>query len=69
MNSKELLAAIPYNQIKGELPEQIKHLTIDSRDIQPDSLFVCIAGYTVDGHDFAQRAADQGATVIVAENR
>ena len=67
MNSKELLAAIPYNQIKGELPEQIKHLTIDSRDIQPDSLFVCIAGYTVDGHDFAQRAADQGATVIVAE--
>ena len=67
MNSKELLAAIPYKQIKGELPEQIKHLTIDSRDIQPDSLFVCIAGYTVDGHDFAQRAADQGAAVIIAE--
>jgi len=67
MNSKDLLAAIPYKQIKGKLPETLEHLTIDSRDIKAGSLFVCIAGYTVDGHNFAQQAADQGATVIVAE--
>ena len=67
MNSKDLLAAIPYKQIKGELPETLEHLTIDSRDIKTGSLFVCIAGYTVDGHNFAQQAADQGAAVIVAE--
>lgn len=67
MNSKDLLAAIPYKQIKGELPETFEHLTIDSRDIKAGSLFVCIAGYTVDGHNFAQQAADQGAAVIIAE--
>ncbi|ALS78105.1 UDP-N-acetylmuramoyl-L-alanyl-D-glutamate--2,6-diaminopimelate ligase [Planococcus kocurii] len=67
MNSKELLTAIPYKQIKGALPDRIEHLTIDSRDIKKDSIFVCITGYTVDGHDFAQQAADQGAAVIVAE--
>lgn len=67
MNSKDLLAAIPYKQIKGALPETVEHLTIDSRDIKAGSIFVCIAGYTVDGHDFAQQAANQGAAVIVAE--
>ncbi len=67
MNSKELLSAIPYKQLKGTLPEKIEHLTIDSRDIKADSMFICIVGYTVDGHDFAQQAANKGATLIVAE--
>ena len=30
-------------------------------------LFICIKGYTVDGHDYAQKAVDAGATVIVTE--
>ncbi|MCH4824847.1 UDP-N-acetylmuramoyl-L-alanyl-D-glutamate--2,6-diaminopimelate ligase [Planococcus halocryophilus] len=67
MNSKELLASIPYKQIKGPLPEHIEHLTIDSRDIKANSAFICITGYTVDGHDFAQQAANQGATLIITE--
>ncbi|MDJ1631701.1 Mur ligase domain-containing protein [Bacillus velezensis] len=28
---------------------------------------MCIKGYTVDGHDFAQKAAENGALAIVAE--
>lgn len=67
MNSNELLSAIPYKQLKGPLPEKIEHISINSRDIKADSLFICIVGYTVDGHDFAQQAANDGATLIVAE--
>ncbi len=30
-------------------------------------MFICINGYTVDGHQFAQAAVDNGASIIVAE--
>ncbi len=37
----------------------------DSRRVQPGAVFVCIRGGTVDGHDFAQKALDAGALLIV----
>lgn len=46
---------------------QIKQVEMDSRNVIPGSLFICIKGYTVDGHDFAQKAIDQGAAAIIAE--
>lgn len=46
---------------------QIKQVEMDSRNVSPGSLFICIKGYTVDGHDFAQKAIDQGAAAIIAE--
>jgi len=67
MNITQLLENMPYQKIEGVLPDNISHITMDSRDIKEDSLFVCIKGYTVDGHDFAEQAAVNGAVVIVAE--
>ncbi|WP_341202085.1 UDP-N-acetylmuramoyl-L-alanyl-D-glutamate--2,6-diaminopimelate ligase [Planomicrobium okeanokoites] len=67
MNSRELLENIPYKLLSGELPEKIEHITMDSRDAVPGSLFVCIEGYTVDGHDFAEQATKCGATLILSE--
>lgn len=67
MDTMQLLKNIAYRKISGSLPESIRHITMDSRDVTSDSLFVCIEGYTVDGHDFAQQAANCGATVILAE--
>ncbi|MGM0897708.1 MAG: UDP-N-acetylmuramoyl-L-alanyl-D-glutamate--2,6-diaminopimelate ligase [Bacillota bacterium] len=67
MDSKQLFYNIPISSIKGELPESISHMTMDSREIVQGSLFVCIEGYTVDGHDFAEQAVQQGASVILAE--
>lgn len=69
MDSKKLFEHIPIAAIKGELPDAIPHLTMDSRDIQPGSLFICIKGYTVDGHDFAAQAQAKGAAVILAERQ
>ncbi|WP_353626392.1 UDP-N-acetylmuramoyl-L-alanyl-D-glutamate--2,6-diaminopimelate ligase [Bacillus sp. JCM 19041] len=45
----------------------ITHLEMDSRLVEQGTLFFCINGYTVDGHDFAQQAIDKGAVAIVAE--
>ncbi|RHW39833.1 UDP-N-acetylmuramoyl-L-alanyl-D-glutamate--2,6-diaminopimelate ligase [Lysinibacillus yapensis] len=67
MYTEELLSVIPLKQIIGQIPNTIKDISIDSRSVQPKSLFICIKGETVDGHDFAQQAVDAGATVIVAD--
>ncbi|MED1015075.1 UDP-N-acetylmuramoyl-L-alanyl-D-glutamate--2,6-diaminopimelate ligase [Bacillus atrophaeus] len=45
----------------------ITSIEMDSREVKTGSLFVCVKGYTVDGHDFAQKAVENGATAIVAE--
>ena len=47
--------------------DNIKDIAIDSRSVQPKSVFICINGYTVDGHDYAQKAVDAGATIVVSE--
>ncbi|WP_229772428.1 UDP-N-acetylmuramoyl-tripeptide--D-alanyl-D-alanine ligase [Desulfovibrio porci] len=38
----------------------------DSREARPGALFVCVPGERVDGHDFAARAVEQGATAVLA---
>lgn len=67
MNTKLLIENIPYKFLQGPLPEKIDHITMDSREVRKGSLFICIKGYTVDGHDFAAQAAAQGAALILAE--
>jgi UDP-N-acetylmuramoyl-L-alanyl-D-glutamate-L-lysine ligase len=67
MITEEILSVIPMKQVIGQLPNTIKDISDDSRSVQPKSMFVCIKGYTVDGHDYAQDAVNQGATVVVAE--
>ena len=67
MYTEGILSALPQKRVVGQLPNNIKDITIDSRSVEPGTLFICIKGYTVDGHDFAQKAVEAGATVIVTE--
>ena len=67
MYAEELLSTIALKKIVGKLPNLVKDIAIDSRSVQPSTLFICIKGYTVDGHDYAQKAVDAGATIIVTE--
>lgn len=39
----------------------------NSQNVKQGSLFVCIKGYSVDGHDFAQAAVQKGAVAVLAE--
>ena len=39
----------------------------DSREVQVGALFCCLPGRSVDGHDFAARAAGAGAVALVVE--
>lgn len=66
MDTKNLLSVLPVKHIIGVLPSTVTDLAVDSRVINAGGLFVCIVGHTVDGHDFVQKAVDNGARVIVA---
>jgi UDP-N-acetylmuramoyl-tripeptide--D-alanyl-D-alanine ligase len=41
-------------------------VTVDSRTVEPGSLFVATYGERVDGHDFAAAAIEQGAVAVLA---
>lgn len=43
----------------------IKGIKINSKDIQPGDLFVCIMGVKVDRHDYIDEAVNNGASAIV----
>lgn len=40
---------------------------MDSRLAKPGSLFFCIKGYTVDGHQYVEEAIQNGAVAVIAE--
>lgn len=56
-----------YEVIQGDINQEISALTYDSREKKVDSLFVCIKGFTLDGHDKAQEAVGNGARAILVE--
>ncbi|MFC5773886.1 UDP-N-acetylmuramoyl-L-alanyl-D-glutamate--2,6-diaminopimelate ligase [Ectobacillus antri] len=67
MELHTLLACLhDFPALPAENPE-ITSIEMDSRQVKENSLFVCISGFTVDGHDYAQQAVVKGAAAIVAE--
>ena len=65
---QELLSKIEYTLI-GDFDgnAEIKSICRDSRLATADSIFVCIKGAAVDGHDFARSAYSKGARIFLAE--
>ena len=51
----------------GSLDVTICDITNDSTQVSRDSLFCCVVGDLVDGHDFAQEALNAGASALLVE--
>ena len=54
-------------EIRGEDEVEIADLAYDSRRIGSGTLFFCFAGEKSDGHEFASRAVELGASALVVE--
>ncbi|WP_286884352.1 UDP-N-acetylmuramoyl-L-alanyl-D-glutamate--2,6-diaminopimelate ligase [Aneurinibacillus sp. UBA3580] len=67
MQLDELLAPLALWRVVGDAKTEITGIEIDSRKVQPGDLFICLPGFTVDGHDFAAKAVSQGAVAILAQ--
>ena len=54
----------------GDAPSvEIRDLAYDTRAVRPGTLFFCIRGASVDGHDLASDAVAAGAVALVVERR
>lgn len=66
MKLHTLLKVLPFVKFPNDNPE-IQDIVQDNRKVTPGSLFICIQGLTVDGHRFAEDAANKGAVAILSE--
>jgi UDP-N-acetylmuramoyl-L-alanyl-D-glutamate--2,6-diaminopimelate ligase len=62
-----LLAEADWGRVAGEGSVEVGSLAYDSRKAGPGTLFFCVPGEKVDGHEFAGRAVEAGAVALVVE--
>jgi UDP-N-acetylmuramoyl-tripeptide--D-alanyl-D-alanine ligase len=62
---KDITKAVQGQLIFGDPKAIATQATIDSRHIDPKSIFFAIKGQRVDGHSYALQAAQQGASAVV----
>jgi UDP-N-acetylmuramoyl-L-alanyl-D-glutamate--2,6-diaminopimelate ligase len=67
MKLQSLIKSLPFYQLTSKENPDITSIENDHRQVKKGSLFICIKGYTVNGHTFAKAAAEKQAAAIVAE--
>ena len=67
MNLKEILVGLEGLKVRGNLDIQIDNLDKDSRNIKEKGLFIAIKGFDTDGHDFIEKAIEQGAIAVILQ--
>jgi UDP-N-acetylmuramoyl-L-alanyl-D-glutamate--2,6-diaminopimelate ligase len=64
----QLFAELPSPfRLDGVPDVSINGISIDSRAVKPGHLFVAMRGGSVDGHDYIQKALDNGAVAVVGD--
>ncbi|USB34499.1 UDP-N-acetylmuramoyl-L-alanyl-D-glutamate--2,6-diaminopimelate ligase [Paenibacillus sp. YPG26] len=63
----QLAAYLTASSIHGDGGVTVTGVQIDSRKVTSGDLFICLPGHTVDGHDYARQAADNGAAALVVQ--
>ena len=66
MELHELIAGVGA-LVRGERAVEVASLAYDSRKAGPGTLFFCVPGERVDGHEFAAGAVEAGAAALVVE--
>lgn len=67
MKLVDLLQGVNYELKNGSVDREINHIQYDSRKIKEGDIFVCLTGFEVDGHNYANSAIKNGAKVILCE--
>ena len=64
---KDILYKVSIEAVKGSTDIAINSIDFDSRKISLNDVFVAIRGSVSDGHNFIEKAVNQGAIAIVCE--
>lgn len=65
MTCRKLFGQLKYEIVQGSMDVEVSEVVMDSRKVSKDCLFICIEGYTFDGHSVAAKVAEEGASVLV----
>ncbi|MFP4127591.1 MAG: UDP-N-acetylmuramoyl-tripeptide--D-alanyl-D-alanine ligase [Desulfonatronovibrio sp.] len=69
MTLQEISVALKsVGDLNGYERTEVSSVQTDSRLVRPGDLFICLCGQTMDGHNFAGQAAENGAAAIVSHN-
>jgi UDP-N-acetylmuramoyl-L-alanyl-D-glutamate--2,6-diaminopimelate ligase len=68
MHLERVIAALAPADVLRRAPVEIGDLAYDARAVGPGTLFFCVPGSRVDGHDFAADAVAAGAVALVVEH-
>jgi UDP-N-acetylmuramoyl-L-alanyl-D-glutamate--2,6-diaminopimelate ligase len=65
---QNIFSEYSHSYLPSTIPDlPISGIAIDSRAVKPDYLFVAMKGGNVDGHDYIQKAIENGAAAIVGD--
>ena len=67
MKLSEILVNCNLLEIVGEKNLDILDISFDSRKVSEGTMFFAVKGTQVDGHDYIDKAIEQGASAIVCE--
>lgn len=65
MELKQILKNIDYELVQGSLEVDIKDIAYDSREIKEGYAFVCLIGIDTDGHNYIEKAIENGASCVI----
>ncbi|MFD1849147.1 UDP-N-acetylmuramoyl-L-alanyl-D-glutamate--2,6-diaminopimelate ligase [Oceanobacillus bengalensis] len=68
MKLQELLMSIAYHDVTTNIQDiVVSGIEMDSRKVKKGDVFVCISGFTTDGHQYVSDAEKNGAVAIISE--
>ncbi len=67
MRLKELLSGSGASCVSGEVEVDIRSISLDSRSVEPGSLFIAIPGSRTDGNRHVREAVERGAAAVLSE--
>jgi UDP-N-acetylmuramoyl-L-alanyl-D-glutamate--2,6-diaminopimelate ligase len=65
---KDILYKVAIEAVKGSTDVAINSIDFDSRKISLNDVFVAIRGSVSDGHDYIEKAVNQGAIAVICED-
>ncbi|TDE29724.1 UDP-N-acetylmuramoyl-L-alanyl-D-glutamate--2,6-diaminopimelate ligase [Flavobacterium ranwuense] len=64
---KDILYKVAIEAVKGSTDIAINKMDFDSRKIESNDVFIAIRGSISDGHDFIEKAIQQGAVAVICD--
>ena len=64
---QDVLYKVPIRTVAGSTAVEITDIQLDSRKVKPGTAFIAVMGAAADGHQFIEKAIENGATVVVCE--